>query len=378
MRTLTSLAAATAIACLAQLPTAALAGGPTPDFNPEGLYHNAFTGPFGGTEWFQVIPIPGTDRYRMADIFSGGFNGTITSDGTVTLDGGIGGGSFSNDDDWIVTPNLGGSVFTFNSTRAPNTTPDFPLQLDSAAPANPLLTGNWSATAQQINPRTGAVVNRFTEPLTVSAFGNSFRFTDPGGLFFQGTFESPTLVGFRVVVSTPSDTRFRTFPGSGNNLSQNMLGVAHIIDINNFTADIFLQSRAPLGSQTQAAFRFVVTRTIPLAPGDLNGDSALDLTDLDLMDAQQGLTDQDDAYNIAADLNADGTIDALDRDALLDILGIIECPGDATGDNIVDLTDLNLVLANFGVSAGGDVTGDGNTDLADLNIVLANFGTDCR
>jgi hypothetical protein len=57
----------------------------------------------------------------------------------------------------------------------------------------------------------------------------------------------------------------------------------------------------------------------------------------------------------------------------------VPCPGDATGDQSVDLADLNLVLANFGTaSTTGDVTGDGNVDLADLNLVLANFGTTCE
>ncbi len=54
------------------------------------------------------------------------------------------------------------------------------------------------------------------------------------------------------------------------------------------------------------------------------------------------------------------------------------CPGDATGDQVVDLADLNLVLANFGqTTADGDVTDDGLVDLADLNAVLANFGNSC-
>ena len=53
------------------------------------------------------------------------------------------------------------------------------------------------------------------------------------------------------------------------------------------------------------------------------------------------------------------------------------CAGDITGDGAVDLADLNIVLANFGTGPGGDATGDGNTDLADLNLVLANFGAAC-
>ncbi|XHC24330.1 MAG: hypothetical protein ACFHWZ_12040 [Phycisphaerales bacterium] len=54
------------------------------------------------------------------------------------------------------------------------------------------------------------------------------------------------------------------------------------------------------------------------------------------------------------------------------------CPADLTGDNAVNLADLNLVLANFGTTTpDGDTNNDGVVDLADLNAVLGAFGTDC-
>lgn len=54
------------------------------------------------------------------------------------------------------------------------------------------------------------------------------------------------------------------------------------------------------------------------------------------------------------------------------------CPGDVTGDEVVDLGDLNLVLANFGTdSLEGDATLDGTVGLEDLNAVLAAFGGSC-
>lgn len=56
------------------------------------------------------------------------------------------------------------------------------------------------------------------------------------------------------------------------------------------------------------------------------------------------------------------------------------CPGDVTGDGATDLADLNSVLGNFGCTGSGcagDATGDGTTDLADLNAVLTAFGTNC-
>ena len=55
------------------------------------------------------------------------------------------------------------------------------------------------------------------------------------------------------------------------------------------------------------------------------------------------------------------------------------CPGDVTGDNQVNLADLNLVLANFGQKTSeGDANGDGIVNLADLNLVLAAFGLVCE
>jgi hypothetical protein len=64
------------------------------------------------------------------------------------------------------------------------------------------------------------------------------------------------------------------------------------------------------------------------------------------------------------------------------ILAVSESvPGDLTGDGCVDLTDLGILLGDFGcappASCPGDVDGDGDTDLTDLGILLANFGLGC-
>jgi len=52
--------------------------------------------------------------------------------------------------------------------------------------------------------------------------------------------------------------------------------------------------------------------------------------------------------------------------------------GDADGSNVVDILDLNLVLANFGwqgtQGGSGDLDWDGQVALADLNLILTNFG----
>jgi hypothetical protein len=58
------------------------------------------------------------------------------------------------------------------------------------------------------------------------------------------------------------------------------------------------------------------------------------------------------------------------------------CAGDTDGNNVIDLSDLGVVLANYGLTTGGtlatgDVDGDGAVDLSDLGVVLSNYGTEC-
>lgn len=60
----------------------------------------------------------------------------------------------------------------------------------------------------------------------------------------------------------------------------------------------------------------------------------------------------------------------------------VTCTGDLNGDNAVNLTDLAQLLSNFGLGSGatlsqGDLNGDGAVSLTDLATLLANFGTVC-
>lgn len=59
----------------------------------------------------------------------------------------------------------------------------------------------------------------------------------------------------------------------------------------------------------------------------------------------------------------------------------IPCPGDIDGDRSVGLTDLALLLSNFGLSDvspnSGDLDGDMDVDLTDLATLLTQFGTVC-
>ena len=55
------------------------------------------------------------------------------------------------------------------------------------------------------------------------------------------------------------------------------------------------------------------------------------------------------------------------------------CTGDVNGDGVIDLGDLNKVLANFGQDVPfGDADASGSVDMMDLSIVLAAFGNACE
>ncbi|MCA9280488.1 MAG: endonuclease [Phycisphaeraceae bacterium] len=59
------------------------------------------------------------------------------------------------------------------------------------------------------------------------------------------------------------------------------------------------------------------------------------------------------------------------------------CTGDVTGDQIVNVDDLNAVLSAWGMNVGMGspidlANNDGFVDVDDLNVVLGNWGTDCN
>ncbi|GMV37469.1 MAG: hypothetical protein AMXMBFR61_19770 [Fimbriimonadales bacterium] len=57
-------------------------------------------------------------------------------------------------------------------------------------------------------------------------------------------------------------------------------------------------------------------------------------------------------------------------------LNVVLIPGDANGDNRVDLQDLNVIMSTFGATGPmpGDINGDLSVDVPDMSTVLANFG----
>lgn len=56
------------------------------------------------------------------------------------------------------------------------------------------------------------------------------------------------------------------------------------------------------------------------------------------------------------------------------------CPGDTNGDDVVNFSDLNMILSQFGMAGtglAGDLNGDGVVDFQDLNVMLSFFGGAC-
>lgn len=75
----------------------------------------------------------------------------------------------------------------------------------------------------------------------------------------------------------------------------------------------------------------------------------------------------DIASGAAPDANHDGYIDTCPA----------VCPGDLNGDQVVDLSDLAQLLANYGLSGSslpGDIDDSGTVDLSDLALQLSNYG----
>jgi hypothetical protein len=86
---------------------------------------------------------------------------------------------------------------------------------------------------------------------------------------------------------------------------------------------------------------------------------------------------QENGAEVDTGVNGGGTLSTSPALSIT-VASAVHHPGDTNNDGVVDLTDLNNVLNNFGVTATGnpgDDNTDGTVDLTDLNNVLNNFGT---
>ncbi len=115
--------------------------------------------------------------------------------------------------------------------------------------------------------------------------------------------------------------------------------------------------------------------------GDVDGDTLLTLADVDaffeVLDDPAGHTD---VQRCAADADLDGRVTAADLEPLLALLGT--CLGDISVNQSIDLTDLSVLLTNFGVGGSpsyqqGNLNGDEVIDLTDLSTLLTRFGQIC-
>jgi hypothetical protein len=70
---------------------------------------------------------------------------------------------------------------------------------------------------------------------------------------------------------------------------------------------------------------------------------------------------------------------AFDYGSVLTLLEAEKIPGDANGDFKVDVGDLGILAANYGMTVNatwskGDFNNDGKVDVGDLGILAANYG----
>lgn len=344
------------------------------DLDPRGVYFNRFTGGFPGTEWFTTLPIAGSTNYRLADIVGGGWNAIVTPEGAVDILNAPGDGQYSDEDNYILNPSFAGSTFVFNNNRAPYTDVDFPLQLESPVDGNSMLTGTYNTTKRTVNPETGEILTETTELSEVLIVDDIFSITDPANRFYRGVFETPTRIAYRVVVPTPSDTRFRTFPGSALTIRQNLMGLTRMTSINSFEATYLFQTRTGLGNQQQSIITHTSVRVDPYPAGDLNGDREVDAADQLLFADQLGLDESQDTFNIAADLDGNYVIDAQDQD----LFNQLFCPADFTGDNQLNFFDISAFLSAFtDADPAADFNADGQFNFFDISAYLTAFGAGC-
>ncbi|NLE30470.1 MAG: hypothetical protein GX629_12455 [Phycisphaerae bacterium] len=121
-------------------------------------------------------------------------------------------------------------------------------------------------------------------------------------------------------------------------------------------------------------WRQIGVHKLAMHPADFDGDGTFSSSDIDLLFVQvrNGLNDP------AFDLTGDDLVDQSDMDVL--VLTLCRSRyGDANGDGEVNVGDLGILAANYGGSeknwSMGDFNGDGEVNVGDLGILAANYGS---
>jgi hypothetical protein len=83
--------------------------------------------------------------------------------------------------------------------------------------------------------------------------------------------------------------------------------------------------------------------------------------------------------NVTSDIDSTKSLISADDQTSLSYFVIGTLLGDANGDLMVNVSDLSILAANYGMTSGatwltGDFTGDGLVNVSDLSILAANYG----
>ncbi|MBX3388329.1 MAG: hypothetical protein KF691_02610 [Phycisphaeraceae bacterium] len=260
MGTCRSIAISALVGALAPAATAAV--------DPAGLYFHTFTGAASGSEWSTMASLGTPGRFEFADLpAAGAYPGALDDDGKFTLDRHQGTGSFGSDGTGSIEFTLGGSVnFHSKLKRAPFTDSRFPIFVTSTRNGDSSFQGEWKAVVRSIDPKTGE--SKIVDPsrhIDVAIVGKTIRLSSASGWYAQGVWVAEDQAAFRVIVPTPTNSRYRTFDGCEVSEKLDCVGELRVTGKDSLTLALFYQSRDPFGSQVQTGEYLEISR-VP-APG---------------------------------------------------------------------------------------------------------------
>jgi hypothetical protein len=212
-------------------------------------------------------------------------------------------------------------------------------------------------------------------PLSGATPRNSYVFASPMEIAAGGYFE---LIKARGSTWYPSSPSMRVDVESLGGLSGRVGIQGYLAGTTNPNDDSlsvwleWLDAPAVLPAWAVYTTGLSVTARPPGAAADLNGDTVVNASDIDLETAAVRAGSSDLRY----DLNGDGLVN--EQDVTYDVQTILGTgSGDANLDGKVNFTDFQVLLDHWqqtGIGwAGGDFTGDGSVNFADFQVLLDNW-----